>query len=295
MKFQLFFWHLLFILGGCLWPGSSHPQTPETVFRVYSPVTDNAALLTESERATLEEKLLTFEKETGAQLVLVTVATTGALSIEEFAHELFTHNKFGRQGVDDGVLLLIARDDRRMRLEVGYGLEGTLPDALAARIIHNILTPHFKEGRFYEGINEAMSAIMNVIRGNMPEKLKVDYTTTSKQLSSSLDNILLWFIILVIVGNVVTSVSQHWFIRLIFFIIVYLLLLYITVSWFISLILLVLLYLFSIFTKGRTTSSPWIYHTSADGSSWSSSDSSTSFNWSGGGGDSGGGGASGSW
>lgn len=128
-------------------------------------VTDLTATLNVQQIQTLEARLAAFEKEKGAQLAVLIVPTTEPESIEQFGIRVAEAWKLGRKGVDDGALLLVAKDDRALRIEVGYGLEGALNDATAKRIIAEIITPYFKRGEFHAGIDAGMAAMMRVITG----------------------------------------------------------------------------------------------------------------------------------
>jgi len=128
-------------------------------------VTDLTATLDAGQTQTLEARLAAFEKNKGAQLAVLFVPTTQPETIEQFALRVAEAWKLGRKGVDDGALLLVAKDDRALRIEVGYGLEGALNDATAKRIIAEIITPFFKRGEFYAGIDAGTAAMMRVIEG----------------------------------------------------------------------------------------------------------------------------------
>ena len=133
-------------------------------------VTDLTGTLTDQQKAYLESMLADFEKQKGSQVVVLIVPTTQPETIEEYGIRVADEWKIGREGVDDGVILLVAKDDRRVRIEVGYGLEGAIPDAYAKRIIENIIIPKFRQGRFYEGISDGLGAIMSLIEGEeLPE------------------------------------------------------------------------------------------------------------------------------
>lgn len=133
-------------------------------------VTDQAALLTPEQKASLEQKLQTFEASKGSQLAVLIVPTTAPETIEQYALRVVEQWKLGRKQVDDGVLMLIATTDRTLRIEVGYGLEGALNDATSKRIISEIMTPHFKAGDFYAGITAGVDQIIRVIDGEpLPE------------------------------------------------------------------------------------------------------------------------------
>jgi uncharacterized protein len=113
----------------------------------------------------LEAKLRAFEQAKGSQVAVLIVPTTRPEEIEQYSIRVVEQWKLGRGKVDDGVLLLVALDDRRMRIEVGYGLEGALPDATANRIIQQDITPAFKRGDYYGGITVGVDRIMRVIEG----------------------------------------------------------------------------------------------------------------------------------
>ncbi len=128
-------------------------------------VNDLADLLDDSFEARLEERLRALEEETGAQVVVLTVPSLEGDPIEDFSMRVVDTWKLGREGVDDGVLILIARDERRMRIEVGYGLEGALTDAQSGRIIDHLMAPRFRQGDFSGGVDEAVSAVSVAVRG----------------------------------------------------------------------------------------------------------------------------------
>ena len=128
-------------------------------------ITDLTGTLTAEQQAALESRLQTFEAQKGSQIAVLIVATTQPESIEQYSIRVAEQWKLGRKGVDDGVLLLVAKDDHAMRIEVGYGLEGVLPDAIAKRIVAEDITPHFKQGDFYGGIVAGATRIIAVIQG----------------------------------------------------------------------------------------------------------------------------------
>jgi uncharacterized protein len=130
-----------------------------------SPVTDLSGALTPEQVAALDSKLRSFEQAKGSQVAVLVVPTTRPEEIEQYAIRVAEAWKLGRKGVDDGALLLVARDDRRVRIEVGYGLEGVLPDATANRIIDEVIVPRFRGGDYYGGIDAGVDRIMRVIEG----------------------------------------------------------------------------------------------------------------------------------
>jgi uncharacterized protein len=129
-------------------------------------VTDLAGLFSTTEVAGIESTLATLEADTGTQLVVLTVPGLGGVPIEDYSIRVVDSWQLGERGRDNGVLILIARDDRRIRIEVGYGLEGVLPDALAGRIIDQAMTPAFRQGDFAGGTVAAIDVIAAAVRGD---------------------------------------------------------------------------------------------------------------------------------
>jgi uncharacterized protein len=128
-------------------------------------VTDLTGTLSPSQRDALEQELRAFETRKGSQIAVLIVPTTQPEVVEQYALRVAESWKLGRKGVDDGVLLLIAKDDRALRVEVGYGLEGVIPDAVANRVIDEIIVPFFKQGDFYGGIHAGISRLIRLIDG----------------------------------------------------------------------------------------------------------------------------------
>ncbi|MCR9142600.1 MAG: YgcG family protein [bacterium] len=137
---------------------------------LYGRVTDQTGTLGSGEIASLESLLADYESRSGSQIVVLIVPTTGLETIEQYAIRVAEAWRIGRTNVDDGVILLIAKNDRRVRIEVGYGLEGALPDARAKRIISDHIVPRFREGEFYRGITDGLAGILAAIRNEpLPE------------------------------------------------------------------------------------------------------------------------------
>lgn len=130
-------------------------------------VTDLSSTLDSSQKQTLEAKLAAFEKSKGSQVAVLILPTTQPETIDQFGIRVVEAWKLGRKGVDDGVLLLIAKEDRKLRIEVGYGLEGALNDATAKRIVAEVISPRFKQGDFYGGIDAGLTSIIKVIEGEV--------------------------------------------------------------------------------------------------------------------------------
>ena len=133
-------------------------------------VTDLTGTLTKEQTASLEQRLQSFEARKGSQIALLMVPTTAPEAIEQYALRVAERWKIGRKNVDDGAILVVAKNDRALRIEVGYGLEGALNDATASRIIREAITPRFREGDFYGGINAGVDRMLRVIDGEpLPE------------------------------------------------------------------------------------------------------------------------------
>ena len=128
-------------------------------------VTDQTATLSAEQKAALEQTLQAFEARKGSQLAVLIVPTTAPETVEQYALRVAEQWKLGRKKVDDGAVLVIAKADRALRIEVGYGLEGALNDATSKRIISEIITPSFKQGDFYGGITAGVDQIIRVIDG----------------------------------------------------------------------------------------------------------------------------------
>lgn len=128
-------------------------------------VTDQAKLLDAATRQALEAKLAAFEQAKGSQIAVLIVPTTEPESIEQYSIRVVDAWQLGRKDIDDGVLLLFAMQDRAMRIEVGRGLEGAIPDAIAKRVIAEVITPHFQAGNIAAGIDAGVSALIKLVQG----------------------------------------------------------------------------------------------------------------------------------
>lgn len=143
-------------------------------------VIDSAALLTGPQFAQLNRQLTEYElsRNDGSQFVVFIVPSTGGESIETFAHRAFNTWKIGRKGQNNGLLLVVAVNDRNLRFEIGYGLEGILPDVSAGRIIRHRITPEFKNGHYFTGIEAGVTDAIDIISGNEPGYITSETTGT---------------------------------------------------------------------------------------------------------------------
>jgi uncharacterized protein len=284
-------------------------------------VTDNAGILSHDMRKTLSDRLRTHEDRTGNQIAVLTVPTLEGSSIEDFATAVFDAWKLGQKGKDNGILVIVAPNDRRMRIEVGYGLEGALPDSAAGSIIRNVMTPRFKAGDYNGGIEAGVAAIIGVLEGGALPKESSGGQQGKPSSGFHLDapdmplteRILIGAFIFGIIGLFtiigILTPGVGWFLYL--FLIPFWAMfpvvvvgstgaLYMLGTYLVGFPLLKLIFRKTAWyakaekdlrTKGRTSIGGFTMSSGGSGSSWSSGGS----GFSGGGGSSGGGGASGSW
>jgi uncharacterized protein len=254
-----------------------------------SRVTDLTGTLNAQQRSALEQTLAELEGRKGAQVAVLIVPSTQPETVDQYAVRVQESWKLGRKGVDDGVLLVVAKNDRKLRIEVGYGLEGALPDAIAKRIIEEDIVPRFKEGDFYGGIRAGTDRIMRVIEGEKLPPPRRSPAAAAKNLSP--EWLFALFVFVVIGGSILRAVFGRilgagivgsvagvagWALL---------------GSLVIGLVAALVGFFLTLFNDGRSTGG------SSSGSGWSSGGgfSSSGGGFSGGGGSSGGGGASGSW
>ncbi|CAZ89835.1 conserved membrane hypothetical protein [Thiomonas arsenitoxydans] len=169
-----------------------------------APVTDLTGTLTAEQTATLDQELRAFATRKGSQIAILMVPSTAPEAIEQYSIRVAEAWKLGRKAQDDGVLLLVAKDDRAMRIEVGYGLEGAIPDAIAKRIIAEVITPQFKQGDYFGGLQAGVQQLMKLIDG---EQLPPPQATSPGANRSSAQEI--GFMVLigaVVLGSVLRSV-----------------------------------------------------------------------------------------
>jgi uncharacterized protein len=163
MRFSRAMGSLLAVITLC-WSVLATAQ-PVPVPPLTAHVTDQTGTLTRQQTAALEQKLQAFEAAKGAQLAVLIVPTTGDEQIEQYSIRVVEKWKLGRKNVDDGALLIIAKNDRTLRIEVGYGLEGVLNDATSKRIISEVIVPRFQQGDFYGGIEAGVDRMIGVVNG----------------------------------------------------------------------------------------------------------------------------------
>lgn len=145
-------------------PAADPASAPEAGFPALTGrIVDQANLIGQAARTSITNKLARHEQATGEQIVVVTLPSLGGRPIEDYGYQLGRHWGIGQQGKDTGALLIVARDDRRVRIEVGYGLEGRLTDAMASAIINRVITPAFRQGDYARGIDDGVTAMIEVL------------------------------------------------------------------------------------------------------------------------------------
>lgn len=157
-------WGLLCLLGMGL-AGVAGAEQLAPIPPLDSPVVDTTGTLDATQKQALVQQALALQQRKGSQLQVLIVPTTQPEDIAQYTTRVFDQWAIGRKGVDDGVLLVVAKDDRRVRIEPGYGLEGAIPDAIANRVIQEYLVPHFRQDDYAGGINAATGVLVGLIDG----------------------------------------------------------------------------------------------------------------------------------
>ena len=191
-----------------VWAAICAPNFPALTGRIV----DQANVIPAATRSAIETKLAELESKSGIQLVVATVSSLGGEEIEPYANELFRTWKLGERTKNNGVLLLVAPNEHRVRIEVGYGLEGTLTDALSKVIITNAIAPRFKTGDFGDGVSRGVDDIITVLTTDSSEWQQRPSLRLDSQQSFDLGD---WLIIAVLIGLVtafIVSPGFRWFV-----------------------------------------------------------------------------------
>jgi uncharacterized protein len=260
-------------------------------------VVDKTATLGSSDIASLDQTLKGFEARKGSQVAVLIVPTTQPETIEQYSLRVAEAWKIGRRKIDDGAILVVAKDDRKLRIEVGYGLEGALTDVTSKRIIDEVITPKFRSGDFAGGISDGVNRILRVIDGEpLPPPAQ---RQQNSGLLSQLDPFNPFLIVAVIVvGGIFRGIFGRLFGSLATGGLVAALFWFIAASVALSAVSGIIAFLVTMFSDAMTSSGGagrgggWV---SGGGGGYSGGSSSDSGGFSGGGGSFGGGGASGSW
>jgi uncharacterized protein len=251
-------------------------------------VTDLTGTLTAAQINSIEQSLAAFEAKKGSQIAVLMLTTTQPETIEQFSIRVANAWKIGRKSIDDGVIFIIAKTDRKMRLEVGYGLEGAIPDAIAKRVIEETITPYFKNNDYAGGIDAGIKQLIKLIDG---EALPTPTTGTDASSSFITISIFGLFVFSTFLSPIISTLLGSYRTIGVFVLSIGAGLagvLWLSIPFGTAILIAVLIFFLLIFDRPSVGGSNY-----TDFGSGSRSDSGSS--WGGGGGDFGGGGASGSW
>ena len=178
-----------------IWGQFQIPEKPEKETSVY----DYINLLSAVQKNTLEQKLIRYSDSTSTQIVIAIIASTQGENITYLGAQWGQKWGIGQAGKDNGVLVLLARDDRKIAINTGYGVEGNLTDAMSRRIIENVIVPEFKTGNYYGGLNNGADTIFKVLNGEFKEDRSL--TTEDGFPFRALFPFIIFFIILIILSK----------------------------------------------------------------------------------------------
>ena len=279
---------LLLVAGLAAYPGGA-AHADVAVPPLQGRITDLTGTLSAQQKGELEARIAAFESRRGSQIAVLLLPTTKPEEIEQYSIRVAQAWKIGRRKVDDGLILIVAKDDRRLRIEVGYGLEGAIPDSVAKRVIDERITPRFKAGDFYGGVRDGVEQLIKLAEGEQLPPPSATHGTAGES-----DNITGFFLLAVgylviggsfmkwvfgrLPGSIVGGVLMGAIAWLAFGVVV-------------GLAAFVIAFLITFANTGTGRGGG-----SSSGSSWGGSSGGSSSSWGGGGGGSfGGGGSSGSW
>lgn len=190
------------------WAGfalAADPNFPALTGRIV----DNANLLDAAARTRIEQKLQAHEAKTSDQVVIATLPSLQGYDIEDFSNRLFRHWQLGEKARNNGVLLLVAPNERKVRIEVGYGLEGALTDALSKVIITTAVAPKFKTGDFAGGIEGGVDAILSILAGDAEEwQRRATVRSDDSSFAEDVAVILVMFFIFIVVVSILRGLNQ---------------------------------------------------------------------------------------
>lgn len=192
-------------------PASQQEPVPPMAAQVPVPpltaqVTDNIGMLSPAQRATLEATLGDYARRTGTQVGILLIASTAPEAIEQYGIRVADAWKLGRKGIDDGVILIVARDNpkdlRRLRLEVGRGVQGTVTDAKSNRILQEVIAPHFRQNDYYGGLVAATSALTTLLdQEHLPAPAKKPAASAAGDFAGALPLIIIMLIGIALIGS----------------------------------------------------------------------------------------------
>jgi len=164
-------------------------------------INDYAGLMPAERAQALESRLAAFERETGHQIAVLTIPSLENDALEDFSIRVAESWKIGQKGFDNGAILLIAQKERKLRIEVGYGLEGVLPDAIANRIIREVVVPRFRENDYAGGIEAGVNAILQVTKGeSLPQRAPASRRPATSRGSSAMNILMITAMLALFIG-----------------------------------------------------------------------------------------------
>lgn len=195
-------WLALLFLVALTTLGTAFAQSPLPVPALSSRVIDQTGTLEPAQRQSLDDKLAAFERRKGSQIVLLMVPTTAPEDIASYANRVGNSWKIGRREVGDGVLVVVAKDDRKMRIEVAKTLEGVLPDIAVARIIDGAMKPRFRQNDYAGGLEAAVDQIIARVDGEALPEVQAPSSRSERgfDLGLDLEDMLLFFLVPVVIG-----------------------------------------------------------------------------------------------
>lgn len=198
--------NVLFLLAGLLFFGSNSSFAEDFPQRSNSLVTDYAGILSDNNKAALENKLVVFNDSTSTQIAVVIIRSTGSFEIADYSVQLFNQWKIGQSTKNNGVLILVAVEDRKVWITTGFGIEGVLPDALCKRIVENDIKPSFKLGDYYTGIDDATNSIMSIVKGEFTVE---DYMVRKKDKPVFFPFLMFLLILFIVIISKFSSVNRY--------------------------------------------------------------------------------------
>lgn len=183
---------------------AARAQTVEVIPPSGQWVTDRGDMLSASEEQALTQKLRSYADTTSTQMIIVTLPDLGGADISMYATELGQQWQVGQQDKDNGLVILVSRDDRKVFIATGFGLEGAIPDAIAGRIIRNIITPNFRQGRIFQGLSDAVDALMLAAAGEYTADEAESYERSDDDGTGTAT----LFVIMIIIYFVITSIRK---------------------------------------------------------------------------------------
>ena len=200
----------LLAVSGLLFAVQTHAQTLQAIPPLTSLVVDQANILDVNQKAALTQKLLAFEQSKGSQIAILTVPTTAPEDIFSYAQRAAETYKLGRQGVGDGVLIVVASNDRKVWIYVMRHLEGAIPDLAAKRVIAETITPAFKQGQYAQGLDAGINQLMGLIDGEALPPPKAN--TQNDSADAGFMDLLILIGVLSIIGSNIAAATNRWLI-----------------------------------------------------------------------------------